>query len=453
MWCFLLFTVILPIVPTLTEVVSLVSDCNEFLLEEKPPEVPDILKDGNILNPNRYKPVCQTYKNMRRFFTLYDIKNRIPVFSAYKFKGEEDTGRPHKRWMMEPQLEDRNINNMMDEKYLNQAYNYDYTNIKDYNRGHLFPCCHANDNSDKESTFTLTNAVPQAITFNNGSWKNMETCIKCVLEKYCINNNNVTEGFVVTGAVPSMNKKLKNRVNIPSTLWSAFCCYSQEKNKWLASAHWGNNRAEPNKGIFMKTNTLNQLHQELRINVFKGTSCPLDETVVDYYKDLPGNCQCPPTPLTTPASLTMTVTVSPTISATSTTQTTTEIIPTITEPQTYTTIHHDIQFLSRLSKSVSRGCIDLCSNRHGRLDARYKSFAVPRNQELLFLDLQNPELTLDGFQVSTNINEPQPDTENKKFSNSPILFHKNAASRRCWHICRNILRTQKRRPIIHLTAP
>lgn len=104
MWCFLLFTVILPIVPTLTEVVSSVSDCNEFLLDAKPPEIPDILNGNNILDQNRYKPICQTYRNSKKFLTLYDIENRIPVFSAYKYTGETTQKRPETPWMIEPQV-------------------------------------------------------------------------------------------------------------------------------------------------------------------------------------------------------------------------------------------------------------------------------------------------------------------------------------------------------------
>ncbi|KAF5887032.1 endonuclease domain-containing 1 protein-like, partial [Clarias magur] len=40
---------------------------------------------------------------MYRYATLYDIKQRIPVYSAYKFTGGEHSGR-NEEWKNEPQL-------------------------------------------------------------------------------------------------------------------------------------------------------------------------------------------------------------------------------------------------------------------------------------------------------------------------------------------------------------
>jgi len=103
MRCFLFFAAFLPIVPTVTEVVSTVSDCSEFLLDKTPPRVPGILEKGTIQKQNRYKPICQTFGNKRRFLTLYDIENKIPVFSAYKYRGKKGK-RPNVPWMIEPQV-------------------------------------------------------------------------------------------------------------------------------------------------------------------------------------------------------------------------------------------------------------------------------------------------------------------------------------------------------------
>lgn len=74
-------------------------------------------------------------------------------------------------------------------QYINQATNKDYEGDTNYNRGHLFPSCHAYNEDDKKSTFTLTNIVPQAISFNSGRWRKMEICVACVMKKYCSNNN------------------------------------------------------------------------------------------------------------------------------------------------------------------------------------------------------------------------------------------------------------------------
>ena len=101
---FLAAFLFLSVVPTVAEVVKSVTDCKGFLLQDTPPEIPGILKDGNILNQNRYKPICQTYNNRPRFLTLYDVNNKIPVFSAYKYIGVKDQGRPKGYWKIEPQV-------------------------------------------------------------------------------------------------------------------------------------------------------------------------------------------------------------------------------------------------------------------------------------------------------------------------------------------------------------
>ncbi|XP_035850136.1 endonuclease domain-containing 1 protein-like [Sander lucioperca] len=291
---------LLTIVPTVTEVVRSMSNCPGFLLDETPPNVPGILERGNILDQNRYKPICQTFNNRKSFVTLYDTTNRIPVFSAYKY-GEEQGSRPRAIWKIEPQLEDiTDIKSMWATIFEKQAVYDDYTNRinQTFDKGHLFPSSYALTENDKQSTFTLTNIVPQEPTFNQGSWARMEICIKCVLEKYCSNSNRVKEGFLVTGAHPGQNK-MNNKVNIPSKLWSAFCCYSQSEG-WLASAHWGENI--PETGVkHLWTKTLADLQNELGTNftVFPGTECPLNTTVIHLYPNLKKNCECPPTISTT----------------------------------------------------------------------------------------------------------------------------------------------------------
>ncbi|XP_030286063.1 uncharacterized protein LOC115589362 [Sparus aurata] len=284
------------------------SNCTGFLLQETPPRVPGILEGGNILEQNRYKPICQTLNNLRSFVTLYDTTNRIPVFSASKYKGSKP-GRP-KIWNIEPQTS-LQLNNKCEKNmrqshkyklYENQAGECDYlNNSQQLDRGHLFPSSYGHTQNVKKSTFTLTNAVPQADRFNQGSRKNMEECIKCVMDDYCINSNDQVEGFLVIGAQPG-NNKLNNRVNIPSMLWSAFCCYSQSKG-WLASAHWGQNI--PGGDKYLQTKTLDELHNKLstpssRFEVFPGTQCSLNTTVTQFYPEVNSKkrekqkCNCPP---------------------------------------------------------------------------------------------------------------------------------------------------------------
>ncbi|KAL4007423.1 hypothetical protein ACER0C_001275 [Sarotherodon galilaeus] len=265
---------LLSIIPTETKVVTSVEECNEFFLQQTPPRIPGILEGGKILDQNRYKAICQTFNDIRTFVTLYDTHNKIPVFSAAKYRGGGGK-RPNSIWMIEPQ----NIT------LKNQAGNDDYKNTHGFDRGHLFPSSYGSTESEQSSTFTLTNIVPQTDNFNQGSWNNMEKCIKCVLNEYCINNNGNIEGFV-----PSSRSFLNNRINIPSVLWSAFCCYNHSQNKWLASAHWGKNKDLGPE--YLQTKTLGELHTELGIEAFPGTQCPNDISVTQLYSEPVCISQC-----------------------------------------------------------------------------------------------------------------------------------------------------------------
>ncbi|XP_053272381.1 endonuclease domain-containing 1 protein [Pleuronectes platessa] len=316
----LLALLLLSAAPTVTEVVTSMSDCDQYFLNQVPPQIGGILEGGKILDQNRYKPICQTLRNLRTFVTLYDTTNKIPVFSAYKYIGNT-AGRPQNNWMTEPQLEEITLNANMEiaksgKNYTHQADKKDYNNTQGYNRGHLLPSSYGFTRNEKTSTFTLTNIVPQVISFNNGSWRDMETCVRCVLDTNCINNNNNTEGFVVIGARPG-NNFLNNKVNIPSMLWSAFCCYSSKQKTWLAGAHWGKNKED--NGTVLQTKTLDELRQKLggKFEAFPGTKCRPTTTVTHLYPQLSNSkdCNCPPYVPTTSGSSTPHITLNPSLSA------------------------------------------------------------------------------------------------------------------------------------------
>ncbi|KAL0970657.1 hypothetical protein UPYG_G00245200 [Umbra pygmaea] len=242
-----------PLPPGFSHVMNQFSDvphCDGFFLDGITPDFPGILVNGIIQHQNRYKPICQFFNNTYRFATLYDTTNRIPVFSAYTFTGTGGRGRPrNQRWMIEPQLNVGDSKSMKTDPgkdlYELQAGNMDYNNsitINGVNRGHLFPSSHAPDEDTKRSTFTLTNIVPQAVTFNGGSWNKMENKVRDILQNQCIDNNDMIKAHVVTGAVPSVNNKLNKRVNIPSHMWTAYCCYNNNLKRWMSEAHWGENK-------------------------------------------------------------------------------------------------------------------------------------------------------------------------------------------------------------------
>lgn len=260
-----------------------VPQCKNFFMNGTTPNLPGILVGGTVQDQKRYKLICQLFNNIYRFATLYDTTNRIPVFSAYTFTGPPTDPRPNPTWMIEPQL--NGVNNSpemknMGEHYQHQAGNYDYSNSiqnKGVNKGHLFPNSHAHDLDTQKSTFTLTNILPQVVSFNNGRWMKMEENVREKLMTDCFSNNRKIKAYVVTGAVPSKNKTLKNRVNIPDLMWTAYCCYNKKK-KWKAEAHWGWNKKGKRKTLKPETlgaleKELNQFHQGGRVQVFP-KDCP-----------------------------------------------------------------------------------------------------------------------------------------------------------------------------------
>ncbi|KAM9400096.1 endonuclease domain-containing 1 protein-like isoform 4-T5 [Salvelinus alpinus] len=250
----LLLSLLPPALSHVVEKFSDVPDCEKFFLEGTTPNLPGILVDGTVQDQNRYKPICQKFNNIYRFATLYDTTNRIPVFSAYTFTGPPTDRRPYQRWMIEPQLNGENNSPEMENdskeiEYQHQAGDNDYNNSipnKGVNRGHLFPNSHAHDLDTQKSTFTLTNIVPQVVSFNGGSWNDMECKVKMTLKLNCKDANDQIKAYVVTGAVPN-NTKLNKRVNIPDLMWTAYCCYNNKMKQWVAQAHWGRNVKEDKK--------------------------------------------------------------------------------------------------------------------------------------------------------------------------------------------------------------
>uniref|UniRef100_A0A8C2IKM8 Endonuclease domain-containing 1 protein-like n=1 Tax=Cyprinus carpio TaxID=7962 RepID=A0A8C2IKM8_CYPCA len=229
----------------MSEVLETFDRCSEFFLRGQPPVIPGILIPKS--DHARYKKICQKYNsqdnNQRYMFaTLYDTSSRIPVFSAYKYTGRGNFDRPGDLWKIEPQL-DPHVGDMT-VPYKNQAINEDYfANNFGMNRGHLFPSSHAADVFTAESTFTLTNIVPQYGAFNAGGWRSMEIESGDTMNTQCTDNNNKVLAHVLTGAIPGINK-LNDRVNIPSSMWMAFCCYNSRRRLWVSQAYWALNKEE-----------------------------------------------------------------------------------------------------------------------------------------------------------------------------------------------------------------
>ncbi|XP_053472380.1 endonuclease domain-containing 1 protein-like [Ictalurus furcatus] len=191
---------------------------------------------------NRFRRICQTRNNQAEFATLYDTTFRTPVYSAYRFTGRVNCSRRTGAWFIEPQLENGNLGPNMDTEsavgnIVNQAVNADYYNSH-FHKGHLAPVSHANSQSCSDATFTLTNAAPQNPSFNSGQWRVTESHMADSLENNCINVG--LSAFVVTGVVPG-NNIMKNRVQIPSHFWTAFCCLDNNNQHIRSGAYIGQN--------------------------------------------------------------------------------------------------------------------------------------------------------------------------------------------------------------------
>ncbi|XP_059411178.1 endonuclease domain-containing 1 protein-like [Carassius carassius] len=265
-----------------TELVDSFSTCSDFFLNEQPPVIPGILENSTSQDNNRYKLICQKYQNAYRFATLYDTQEKIPVFSAYRYTGSYK-GRPHNPWMIEPQLETYGA--AMREPCVNQAFPGDYWAQKSMTqaqltRGHFFPNCHAADRITAESTFTLTNTAPQYDSFNKGSWNKTEITVRTTMNSHCRNESDHISAYVLTGAVPSgpKSKLLNKRVNIPSSMWTVFCCYNSKTSTWESQAHWANNKDEKNKENTIKPRSVEELQEFMKetygsLSLFHGVDC------------------------------------------------------------------------------------------------------------------------------------------------------------------------------------
>ncbi|XP_007565882.1 endonuclease domain-containing 1 protein-like [Poecilia formosa] len=206
------------------EVAANFNNCLQFFYRNEPPKG---------ITGSDYRHICQLYHNAYRFATLYDIKYRTPLYSAYKLHSP-DGKRPRPDWMIEPQLANSKGDKSM--KYIknpdqnvkeSQAVNDDYTN-SGFTRGHLAPSSHQATKDDRTATFTLTNIVPQAAISNNQEWNKFEQNLSARFKNVCKDKL-----YVVTGIIPyqSGEHKIKDRVFIPEYIWSAYCCNDNNVGK------------------------------------------------------------------------------------------------------------------------------------------------------------------------------------------------------------------------------
>ncbi|XP_015283018.1 PREDICTED: endonuclease domain-containing 1 protein-like [Gekko japonicus] len=252
-------------------VTSFEETCPRFFFRETPPRIG--------LTPAHLVRICQRYRNQYRYATMYDRPNYIPLYSAYIYNPGK-AKRPQ-NWMVEPQLVRSSLPPEMtlEEDLLkkqvtlaelekSQAVLKDYKNLIDYNRGHLNPNSHQPNSDAKKSTFTLTNTVPQYEKLNGGSWANYEDKTMKVKTQGC------KDTFAVVGAVPGNKYIAGKRVNQPSHVWSAACCYIDNNRirSWAVIARNDKDAVEE-LTLGQLEGKLAELYQQNSISLFH-SDCP-----------------------------------------------------------------------------------------------------------------------------------------------------------------------------------
>ncbi|XP_051756739.1 endonuclease domain-containing 1 protein-like [Ctenopharyngodon idella] len=241
-------------------------DCGEFFANGKSP---------TKLSGPQYKQICQTRNGVVHFATYYDTYNRIPVYSAYKFEEKKKCTRQN-NWLIEPQLDDKAGPNMASEGSVkirgeHQSLDEDYEN-SGYDRGHLAPVFQANSQDCAYATFTLTNAAPQNPSFNRGQWRILEKNMAEELSKQCLPKKYSV--YIVTGVTPGKNKIKKDRVNVPSHFWTAYCCLDKDNRCHFSGGFIGKNedKIPEEKTVYELETELAKLYNVRSFEVFKSST-------------------------------------------------------------------------------------------------------------------------------------------------------------------------------------
>ncbi|XP_071177513.1 endonuclease domain-containing 1 protein-like [Mytilus edulis] len=158
--------------------------------------------------PSYYKRIPHTY-----FETVYDTKNKLPVYSAYMlYKWKKEYGRVD-GWKTDPQL-------LKEE----QPKTTDFKDIagQQLNGGHLYPQFYNSREENKIETNFVTNIALQYKNFNQNTWLRLENALYKVANTMC--NFRRAKRQFITGVVPSKTKFSKKGLNIPESFWTAVCC-------------------------------------------------------------------------------------------------------------------------------------------------------------------------------------------------------------------------------------
>ncbi|XP_066515967.1 endonuclease domain-containing 1 protein [Hoplias malabaricus] len=252
---------------SMAEVTSF-TQCPQFFTGGLPPTV---LEDK--LDNNRYQQICQCLLDQNEkpeyfYATLYDTRNKIPVYSAYEFHRAEVER--DDRWYVEPQLDGGTLQCMggqnkipMANRGQHQALNKDYDS-SGYDKGHLFPVYHTHTTDTMLSTSTLTNAAPQDPNFNRGQWRHYEEDVAALLQWEC------DGAYVVTGVIPG-NQQIGDGVRVAQYYWSAFCCFKGSEVPHSAGYIGPDNNGKVQEVEMKQLEGILSDHYESEFSIFHGT--------------------------------------------------------------------------------------------------------------------------------------------------------------------------------------
>ncbi|NWU44387.1 ENDD1 protein, partial [Hylia prasina] len=198
------------------------AECNVFFPEQVPPE--------GFTKPFHVK-ICQQYNKEPRFATLYSTKDKIPLYSAFKFTKPAQS--EEENWLVEPQIDDpeNGLHEMVHEADIggtvanlgaNQALTSDYVG-SGYERGLLNPSL-LNEEDFQVATYTLTNAVPLSPALSKSWHRDIGKVVEQALIPHCSKMDHL---YLLAGAIPS-SVQVKGKVSVPESLWLAACCDAPE---------------------------------------------------------------------------------------------------------------------------------------------------------------------------------------------------------------------------------
>ncbi|XP_062983233.1 endonuclease domain-containing 1 protein [Elgaria multicarinata webbii] len=201
------------------------ADCDAFFYQGAPPE--------GLLPAAAPVRICQKFKQEPRFATLYSTQDKIPLYAAFRYAGEEEAASAdpdeEEKWLVEPQIDDpenglegmmpeAEVTGSVDNLGVNQALTADYVD-SGYERGQLNPSSlHKDDH--QVATHTLTNAVPMTPPLQEVWHWEVKNLVGRSLAPHCENGKDL---YLLSGAVPS-TLRVKDRVAVPEFLWLAACC-------------------------------------------------------------------------------------------------------------------------------------------------------------------------------------------------------------------------------------